>query len=198
MLARLAKRSASALLALVLLALSPSRKVRGVRVRIYDLRLDADDAFSRMDDALSSLDDAASRRFRWIRSNVNYIAVVPGFNSSIDNFSGLTLGASSLMRRSAEEVAGILVHEATHLRIKKAGIAYLGPWRERIERICARQEIELLEETSGEYSRARIAEIEKSFEEPWWTDDRITENTRRMIDDLALPPWLRRWLIRPR
>jgi hypothetical protein len=40
-----------------------------------------------------------------------------------------------------EVLAGVLVHEATHARLEHRGIEHLEPVRDRIEKVCVRQEL---------------------------------------------------------
>jgi hypothetical protein len=42
---------------------------------------------------------------------------------------------------TSEVLAGVIVHEATHARLEYRGIEYLEPARDRIEKICVRQEL---------------------------------------------------------
>jgi hypothetical protein len=44
---------------------------------------------------------------------------------------------------SAEHIASAILHEATHARLERCGIAYDEDWRARIEAICFRRELAL-------------------------------------------------------
>lgn len=55
-----------------------------------------------------------------------------------------------------DSLASLLVHEATHARIRRMGIAYNPVIKERVERICTRSQVWFLEKVPGAEELARV------------------------------------------
>jgi hypothetical protein len=84
---------------------------------------------------------------------------------------GIAIARASLAELGPEELALVLVHEATHARVQRAGIPYLPALRERIERLCVAQEVAFAERLSEPQEWVKFAE--RKLASPWWTEDRV-------------------------
>ena len=93
--------------------------------------------------ALALLHQIDRRRLTRLRRDVRRIVVEPsrpahGYDLKL---GVIRLDGPSLVRSAAEENAMLLVHEATHARIHRCGVAHTAETIERIEQICTKQEI---------------------------------------------------------
>lgn len=84
----------------------------------------------------------------------------------------------------------MLVHEATHLRIRRSGITYDTDKRERIERICVQQQVAFLQRVPCEGGEGLAIAYEHAVETPWWTDADHRERIERLVAENDLPKWL--------
>ncbi len=74
---------------------------------------------------------------------------------------------------TVEWIASAIVHEATHARLEKLGIRYDEAVRQRIERICARRELDFARHLSG---------VDALLEEITWRLDRCSEENASYTD----------------
>jgi hypothetical protein len=84
------------------------------------------------------------------------------------------MSVSSLLKTTTVEwIASAIVHEATHARLEKLGIRYDEAVRQRIERICARRELDFARHLSG---------VDALQEEITWRLDRCSEENASYTD----------------
>lgn len=95
-----------------------------------------------------------------------------------------------------QRLAGTLVHETVHLRIAGLGIPYRRSLRERIERMCIREEARFLR-TIPEGGEDFAKEVEAELQSEWWTDDSHNKIVDEAINRGDLPRWAAR-LVRRR
>lgn len=65
---------------------------------------------------------------------VDHFLIWPGPYSGANIWGGINLSAEYLMIARLPRLAGTIVHEATHLKIRQRGISYHPSLRERIKR----------------------------------------------------------------
>ena len=102
---------------------------------------------SRVDDALRLIKTYDLRRYHRLLRDLDRIwvhllngNVVAQFNKSL---RACEIDIRFMLEEdtTSEVLAGVIVHEATHARLEYRGIEYLEPARDRIEKICVRQEL---------------------------------------------------------
>ena len=120
------------------------------------------DFYDQIEKALQFIREHDPRRANRVEKHLRYIVS----SASTDSFSGyynegmkaclinytqkyeFLLGSGELTEQTqlvlTMELASLIVHEATHGRIFEAGIAYEGERRERIERLCMREETQFM------------------------------------------------------
>jgi hypothetical protein len=74
--------------------------------------------------------------------------------------------------------ACVLVHEATHGVVSKRGILYDKEHRERIERLCSREEQRFIQRADPQWAEAHFLPFDAKKWEPYW-DVAPGENLRR-------------------
>jgi hypothetical protein len=102
---------------------------------------------------------------------------------------GFILNQRFTTESDVEFIALTMVHESAHARLWRQGIPYTSSLRERIERICVRQELQFAQHLpdSDDYS----AYVTRKLSSPWWTDEAVS--LRRAHAREAMWP---RWLVR--
>ena len=95
---------------------------------------------------------------------------------------------------SPEEIATLLVHEATHARLARLGFAYSEPVRERIERLCFLAEISFARRLPDGQSLIATAESQLIRPPTDWTDTAMRERGFEWLDRTGFPSWLTRWI----
>ncbi len=100
-----------------------------------------------------------------------------------------------------EQIAAVIVHEATHARLDRLGVTYTEQQRPRIEAICVRREIAFADKLPrGQHVRAleerRLAMYGNSN---LWTDvdirARLIKGNRENLRHVGCPEWLIRAIL---
>jgi hypothetical protein len=173
------------------LLLFPKIAVRGQRVIFTDLAADRNRWRDRLEGTLKLLAEAG--RHRGALHRIRHIVVWPGHYTMADRWGGIHLSSDSL---DLDDIvlAGVLVHEATHLRIRKHRIKSIPSQRARIEAICVKAQAAFLREVGGEYGPLLASTVEEALGDPWWTDEKIDADLERAAADAEIPAWLTRIL----
>lgn len=98
------------------------------------------------------------------------------------------IDSRSLETYSSPELAAALVHEATHARLSRAGIATSDDNQARIERVCteaAASFVEKVPETEALANRLRT-----SLSRPWWTKSDLRNRKLEQLRANGVPRWL--------
>jgi hypothetical protein len=122
------------------------------------------------------------RRLASVTRNIRQIVIWAGDYTAYDQWGGIHLASSHLAVLSPASLAGALVHEATHLRIWRAGIEYEASRRERIERRCVEEQADFLRRLPDGEEAA--GEVLSDLENPWWTNRHISERVGRSLKRL--------------
>lgn len=176
------------LLAATLLRFYPRNTVSGIRVIFTDPNVERGTCLSRLSDGLRTLESIDPRRYRGVHRFVAHIVVWPGHFTAYDSLGGIQLASWYLLAISDLQLASALVHEATHLRIAGRGIEYRARNRERIERLCVKEQAAFLRQVSPGHELA--ADIERALSIPWWTEEMHAADMERVMSDAGLPAWL--------
>jgi hypothetical protein len=187
--------------------LSPSRELAGILVvATVPPSAEPEDALKKVTFALEAIAAAQPRRliqarrylrFIWVKRHPASRALYDGERSVCILDSTFVLDPSV----SPLQVAASIVHETTHARIERCGIAYDEPRRARIERLCRKAELDFgqrLPDGSGVAERASSilactdAEVARSADD--WRQER-RKAARVQVEELPLPRFLKRWLV---
>lgn len=89
-------------------------------------------------------------------------------------------------------VAALLVHEATHARIRRMGVTSLRGRAERIERRCLREQASFAARLPLEVGVCErcVAVMTLGTAEAWWNPEREGERRAVAAQDLGAPRWL--------
>jgi hypothetical protein len=163
---------------------------------------DAEPSIQRIVDALRLIERCAPLHHRRIKNNLAriWVHLVPhGAGCYLHSLNACLLDERKVASESTtvEWIASAIVHEATHARLEKLGIRYQEAVRQRIERICARRELDFARHLSG--VDALLEEIMWrldwcSEENAFYTDQTMWEKTvqgnAEILRHLGTPEWV--------
>jgi hypothetical protein len=177
---------------------STGRDIDGVWVGTFEDKA----GLRRVEDALQLMKQQSPLHYSRVTSNLDriWLRLVP---SSRANYSP-RLNACELDERfvaqadtTPELIASVIVHEATHARLERWGIAYDEAKRHRIEAICIRRQLHFVSRLAG--CEAMQESLRESLDyygnnAEYFSD----ENMRQSFDDgsletlrwLGVPNWL--------
>ena len=159
--------------------LSKSRTVDGVW--IGSAQSDSEPALQRVEAALQLIEHFAPLHYRRVKNSLSriWVQLVPhGAGCYLHSLNACLLDERVVASETTtlEWIASAIVHEATHARLEKRGIRYVEAVRHRIERICARRELDFARHLSG---------VDALLEEINWRLDRSNdENTSFTNQDM--------------
>ena len=155
---------------------SKSRVIDGLWIGSF--QSDAEPALLRVEAALRLIERFAPLHYRRIKTSLSriWVQLFP-YGAACYRHS---LNACLLDERfvasettTVECIASAIVHEATHARLEKLGIRYDEAVRQRIERICARRELDFARHLSS---------VDALQEEISWRLDRCSEENASFTD----------------
>jgi hypothetical protein len=111
-------------------------------------------ALQRVEAALQLMNRCAPLHYRRVKNSLSriWVTLVPhGAGCYLHSLNACLLDERVVAseKTTLEWIASAIVHEATHARLEKRGIRYEEAVRHRIERICARRELDFARHLSG-------------------------------------------------
>ena len=153
-----------------------------------------------MSDALGVISACDPHRTARIAGDVRGVVVgwVSGADGSYDaatNLVALDFDFVSRDGATPEQLALVIVHEATHARIERAGIRYEAEWRAHIERTCERAELRLAERLPEPHRAWYVGHLRESLKAPAqdYSDEAFVEARMAAAHAAGMPEWLVRW-----
>lgn len=178
----------------LLMPMSPRQKC--LSIDVFDLTSDttrAAEYFAMVTSALELIARYQPMRLERMRRDLRRILVVRQAAAAYwPHMRACVMTPAELSAGDAGDVALTLVHEATHARIHVRGIEYEPARRERIERLCVRQQVEFAELLPN--GERHIAHLTDALQAPWWTDQHLRQNKLNLLEQNA-PQWLVGWLL---
>ncbi len=172
---------------------SQTRQIEGMEVRVFENAAVAADVFAKAGDALRLI--AINDPNRYARLKRDLRRVLFTFSSGgqyLPRLDTCRIGIQYATRSSALELAMMIVHEATHARLWRAGCQYDGGTRERVERICVDAEIAFASRIHG--AEHAIARTRQLLETRWWTHEAHVQRSAEELRALGCPQWFVRLL----
>jgi len=185
-------RTARQWIGFFIIHLFPKRFDAGIRVIFTDVDANRDECTARIKDALQ-LTVQAPRRFRLLLNRLRVVVVWSGDYCYSDTFGGVHLPAEDVMGVSTHALASVFIHEATHVRIGRMGIAYRPEYRARIEALCIRTQADFLRSSPNnpDDPEKMARAVERALDTPWWSEADRDANRERVMEENAVPRWLR-------
>lgn len=160
---------------------------------------DAEPAIQRIEDALRLIESSAPLHYRRIKNNLAriWVQLVPhGAGCYLHSLNACLLDARIVNSETTtvEWIASVIVHEATHARLEKLGIRYHEAVRQRIERICARRELDFARHLSGVDALQQEILWRLDQENASYTNEKMWEKTDQgnaeILRHLGTPEWV--------
>lgn len=182
----------------VALALGTRRNVESIPVYFDPEFKDIDDLTARISAALQLVRSTAPRRWQRLVRDVSRLHCTklgrPGAHYD-HSIAACVIDADYVRGSPASFLAASVIHEATHARIEKAGIAYLPVQRHRIERRCMVEEIDFAEALAGDQAHL-LTHLRSAIDSVWYSDEQFAERLIARYRALGIPPWMIHWLQR--
>jgi hypothetical protein len=190
--------------------LSVSRRIDGLWVGCYD-KENAEATLRRVEDALNLIKTYDPERYRRLLLDVERIWVavtVGGIAHFLPTIWACVLDPRLVLSetKTSEDIASVIVHEATHARLWRRGFRYSEDARSRVEAVCFRRERAFATKLpNGEQIRDGADRSLTAYAgQEHWTDEarrqRHEEGVIKAFDYLGVPKWLmlpllatRRW-----
>jgi len=130
------------LLERVLIRCSQTALLRGVSVSVLDIAGQSQAHLSRLEGALALIAELDPRRFRRLCQDLRRVLVMRLDRNELSMYTGTCyLSIAAVVDHDAPLIACDLVHEATHARLRHAGLRYWPDLQRRQEELCVREEI---------------------------------------------------------
>ena len=185
-----------------LLRLSSGRSVDGLRVGASEY--DGERALDRVEAALGLIKTFDRRRYDRMRHDLErvWVRLLPG---PLAQYSA-ALNACELDTRfvldeasTAEIIATVIVHEATHARLARCGVRYDEKDRARIEAICVRGERAFAEKLQDGGAALSWVEGHAELSPETFTDAAFAESRHQggldVLRHLGTPEWVLRTVL---
>lgn len=158
--------------------LLPTERVAGIRLSLLVSARENGHARERIIAAVNLLESSAPVFYRRVKRYISRIVVWSGPYSAAVRPHTVQLSTSHMHPVDSLELASVLVHEATHLKIGAFKIPYRENLRRRIEELCVKEQCNFLRIAGGD--GPAIAEIlEDRLARPWWTDEAHGASVKR-------------------
>jgi len=147
-------------------------------------------------DALELIKNKDTNRYRRVLAEVHRILIVhrPSVGAYFRVPRRCELDADFVKAAAIEEIASAIVHEATHGWLYTRGIDYQPTIRQRVERICTRQEMLFIKRVLNPASpREKLLEDldwQLNLPEEAWTDDALRKRKVDWLVEEGAPRWI--------
>ncbi len=177
----------------VMIRWSEVRRIERMEVRVIEDRAVTSGLFDQVGAALRLIMTNDPARYDRIRRDLKRVLLTLASGGQyLPRLETCRIGIDYVRRSSPLEVAMMIVHEATHARLWRAGYRYEPADRGRIERICIRAEMTFASRIPG--SGLAIARTEQLLRSEWWTREEHNRRSLAELRALGCPRWFVRVL----
>lgn len=172
--------------------------VKGESHRGYDVMSigsagDRDILIQRLDAGLDLIQHFDPRRFSGIQRHLHRFVFVPGGGDHYSPVLQAHMMDASRLRNATNTLTALsIIHEATHGRLHRRGIATCQANAERIERLCVGEQIAFAKRLPGGETIAR--QLSETLKQPWWGEAKTQKRILTRLELAGWPKWLI-WLV---
>lgn len=131
-------------------------------------------------EALGLIATVEPRRINRMRRDVPRIVVwFGGYAGYWAASNSIMLGSRLIRESDPASIAGVLVHEATHARLRNRGVERRPNVEARIEKLCLREQIAFVERLPN--SQQLVAHLRQWLEKPWWTAEQMSQRAAETL-----------------
>jgi hypothetical protein len=161
-----------------------------------------DTEFRRVKEGLSLIKTHDRVRYNRLIRDLERIWVVP-LVGALGNFgpaiASCKLDPRFVLAEPPEMIAAVIVHEATHARLRRCGIGYEEEQRARVEAVCIRQELAFAAKLpNGEQVREEAMRLFEAKPEFWSNaslGERYHSAAAQTLGYVGFPEWLARTIL---
>lgn len=170
--------------------IAPRCRMRGVEVVDLTGRSLAGAAAERLDAALGVIEAFAPNTYSGLRRRLARVVIASGGVGYYSRgVNAAVIGRTYIERSSPEQLALVLVHEASHARLHRLGVR--GD-TSRLEGICVRAERAFAQRLPN--GARLIDDIRAKTRTPWWTAEARSDRLATVAEAANLPSWIGRLL----
>ena len=195
------------ILRLLALRLSNSNRIDGLWIGTLFAESEPDPALRRVEEALRLIKEYDRLRYNRLIRDLERVWVrpLPGLNGRFRHSLRICeLDPTFVLAETSlpEVIASVIVHEATHARLRGCGIGYAEGLRPRVEAVCIRRELAFAAKLPNGQQVREQAEQELSLctDHGHWTDAALKKRYFKAhlqeLRNFGVPEWLLRLLLR--
>jgi hypothetical protein len=148
-----------------------------------------EDVFRKLQTAFEAIVRYDARRWKRIRTDVRRILVSDsGGPEFIPVLEGCLLSSGAILDSTTTQLALVVVHEATHARLCRAGVKPTFDRRNRVEQLCLRAEEDFAARLPDKDSALALVHAKAAV--PWWTDERLLSRREQELRLVGMPAWI--------
>ena len=185
-----------------MLRFSVSTTVDGLWIGAFDTKKEAEPLLRRVSDALQLIKTYDPLRYRRVLNELEriWVSLLPGAIACfVARRKSCDIDSRYVLSYTLEELASVIVHEATHGVLRRRHIGYDEPLRERVERACVRQQLVFARKLPHGEAAQETAERALAYPPEIWADsafrDRYREGMLSMGRHIGVPLWLVRAML---
>jgi hypothetical protein len=180
----------------ILIRFSRNTHIDGLWVGAFEGKRDAE-LSEKVGQALRLIKAYDPRRYARVLKGLDRVLVglIPG---NIAQFRTDTrtceIDARFVFSYSPEKLATVIVHESTHGKLRQLNIGYSEAMRDRVEKVCVRQEFAFASKLPNAEEMRKALESERLRPATEWTDEAFRKRHREgkigLFRHVGLPAWL--------
>jgi hypothetical protein len=190
------------LLERLLLHYSVSTTVDGLWIGTFESRKNAEPLLRRVTDALQLIKTYDPLRYKRVLQELERICVrlqPSSIACYLAHRKSCDIDPRYVLSYTPQQLASVIVHEATHGVLRRRHIGYEEALRERVERACVRQELAFARKLPHSEAVQESVERALGYPQEMWTDsafrDRYREGMLTMARHIGIPVWLMRAML---
>ena len=183
----------------------PSAAASGFSLVVKSQEVPADSVIDKLREALALIERHDPRRLHRVRRDVPRVVALDLLllgGTQWMHPRAILLKAAAVHQQPPLWAAGVIIHEATHIRLKQRGIRTTPLNRARVERCCVREQIHFLQRAGaqdplyGAEAGYYIDWLEQSLNAPtpWYTLENKWLRAREALVAESAPRWVL-WLV---
>lgn len=150
----------------------------------------------KLDQGLDLVEHFDPVRFAQIQRSLKRFVFIPGGGDHYSRaLSAHMVDASGLPQQTNLQTALVIVHEATHARLERSGIAMTAANAARVEHICVKAQVTFVRRIPGTEQTAE--DLLRTLNTQWWGPEEAKRRQLRRLQVAGCPDWLTRVLAFP-
>jgi hypothetical protein len=146
----------------------------------------------RLAGALELIEQSLPGRLRLVRAATPRIWVLPGYPTRGAYLKAvkacvLDAGFVTAPETTSEAIAGTIIHESVHARLRRFDYEATAELRARMERICFENQLDFLRRVDGPIGEVERADAFARIDPTYWTTEAMAERNLEFLKTLGAP-----------